>query len=57
MLFKKLNLLMKTTSTTNAALAEYLSCAPSYIGRVREGKKYVAANIPNGEYTLLDLLK
>lgn len=46
MLFKKLNLLMKTTSTTNAALAEYLSCAPSYIGRVREGKKYVAANDP-----------
>ena len=46
MLFKKLNLLMKTTGTTNVALAEYLSCDPSYIGRVRAGKKYLSANDP-----------
>ena len=43
---EKLDILMKITDTRNSALAKALSFDPSYIGRIRTGKRGIPKHMP-----------
>ena len=43
---EKLDILMKITDTKNSALGRALSFDPSYIGRIRTGKRGIPKHMP-----------